>query len=129
MTYKAAVAGLNLGGGKAVIIGDSKTDKSELLFRTFGKFVDGLGGRFIAAEDVEKRKPAPDIFLAAAGKIDVPASECAVIEDSVSGLEAAKAAEMKCIAVAQTFPAGKLEQADLVFDSIKEVAISSIEEL
>ncbi len=52
MTYKAAVAGLNFGGGKAVIIGDPARDKTELLFRTFGKFVDGLGGRFIAAEDV-----------------------------------------------------------------------------
>lgn len=52
MTYKAAVAGLNLGGGKAVIIGDPNTQKNELLFRTFGKFVDGLAGRFIAAEDV-----------------------------------------------------------------------------
>ncbi|PKL83406.1 MAG: leucine dehydrogenase [Ignavibacteriae bacterium HGW-Ignavibacteriae-3] len=52
MTYKAAVSGLNLGGGKAVIIGDSSTQKNELLFRTFGKFVDGLGGRYITAEDV-----------------------------------------------------------------------------
>ncbi len=52
MTYKASVAGLNLGGGKAVIIGDSATQKNELLFRTFGKFVDGLGGRYISAEDV-----------------------------------------------------------------------------
>lgn len=52
MTYKAAVSGLNLGGGTAVIIGDSGKDKSELLFRTFGKFIDGLGGRYITAEDV-----------------------------------------------------------------------------
>ncbi len=52
MTYKAAIAGLNFGGGKAVIIGDSATQKSEMLFRTFGKFVEGLAGRFIAAEDV-----------------------------------------------------------------------------
>ncbi len=52
MTYKSAVAGLNLGGGNAVIIGDSATDKNELLFRTFGKFIDGLSGRYITAEDV-----------------------------------------------------------------------------
>jgi len=52
MTYKAAVAGLNLGGGKAVIIGDSATQKNELLFRTFGKFIDGLAGRYITAEDL-----------------------------------------------------------------------------
>jgi leucine dehydrogenase len=52
MTYKAAVAGLNLGGGKAVIIGDSRKDKSEALMRRFGKFVDNLGGKYITAEDV-----------------------------------------------------------------------------
>lgn len=52
MTYKAAVAGLNLGGGKAVIIGDPKKHKNEILFRAFGRFVQGLGGRYITAEDV-----------------------------------------------------------------------------
>ena len=52
MTYKNAVAGLNLGGGKAVIIGDPSKDKSEALFRAFGQFVDSLGGRYITAEDV-----------------------------------------------------------------------------
>jgi hypothetical protein len=52
MTYKAAIAGLNLGGGKAVIIGDPKKEKSEELFRSFGRFIDGLGGRYITAEDV-----------------------------------------------------------------------------
>lgn len=52
MTYKAAVAGLNLGGGKAVIIGNPKTDKNEALFRSYGRFVEGLAGRYITAEDV-----------------------------------------------------------------------------
>lgn len=52
MTYKAAAAGLNLGGGKAVIIGDSKTQKTEGLFRAFGQFINSLNGRYITAEDV-----------------------------------------------------------------------------
>lgn len=52
MTYKAAVAGLSLGGGKAVIIGDPKKIKSEALFRAFGRFIQGLRGRYITAEDV-----------------------------------------------------------------------------
>jgi leucine dehydrogenase len=52
MTYKAAAAGLNLGGGKAVIIGDPRTDKSEALFRAFGRFVDRLNGLFYTGEDV-----------------------------------------------------------------------------
>lgn len=52
MTYKAAVAGLNLGGGKAVIIGDPKTQKTEIMFRAFGAFVNSLNGQYITAEDV-----------------------------------------------------------------------------
>ncbi len=52
MTYKNSAMGLNIGGGKAVIWGDAKTDKSEALFRAFGKFVQSLGGRYITAEDV-----------------------------------------------------------------------------
>ena len=52
MTYKNAVAGLNLGGGKSVIIGDNKTSNRELLFRAHGRFVESLGGRYITAEDV-----------------------------------------------------------------------------
>ncbi|MGY0612126.1 MULTISPECIES: Glu/Leu/Phe/Val dehydrogenase dimerization domain-containing protein [unclassified Luteimonas] len=52
MTYKNAVAGLDIGGGKAVIIGNPATDKSEALFRAFGQAVQSLGGRYITAEDV-----------------------------------------------------------------------------
>ena len=52
MTYKSSVAGLNIGGGKAVIIGDAKKIKSEALLRRFGKFVNSLGGKYITAEDV-----------------------------------------------------------------------------
>lgn len=52
MTYKSALAGLDFGGGKSVIIGNSKSQKSEQLFRAFGKAVDRLGGSYVAAEDV-----------------------------------------------------------------------------
>ncbi len=52
MTYKAAVSGVNLGGGKAVIVGDPRVDKSEALFRAYGRMVETLRGRYITAEDV-----------------------------------------------------------------------------
>lgn len=52
MTYKSAAMGLELGGGKAVIIGDSHRDKSPELFKAFGRFVESLHGRYITAEDV-----------------------------------------------------------------------------
>lgn len=52
MTYKAAAAGLNLGGGKTVVIGDPARDKNEAMFRALGRFIQGLNGRYITAEDV-----------------------------------------------------------------------------
>lgn len=52
MTYKNSLAGLNIGGGKAVIIGDARSQKNEALIRRYAKFVDSLGGKYITAEDV-----------------------------------------------------------------------------
>ena len=52
MTFKAAITGLNLGGGKAVIIGDAKTQKTPELMKRFGEFVNSLSGKYITAEDV-----------------------------------------------------------------------------
>jgi leucine dehydrogenase len=52
MTYKSAISGLNLGGGKAVLTGDAAKLKSEAYWRTYGKFVNSLNGKYITAEDV-----------------------------------------------------------------------------
>lgn len=62
MTYKSALAGLDLGGGKAVIIGDPAHDKTEALLRAYGKFVDSLGGRYLTAEDVGTTQADMDLI-------------------------------------------------------------------
>ncbi len=62
MTYKSAITGLNLGGGKAVIIGDAKTLKNDALMRKFGEFVHSLGGKYITAEDVGMETRDMDII-------------------------------------------------------------------
>ena len=62
MTYKSALAGLDLGGGKAVIIGDPATTKTEALLRTYARFVDSLGGRYLTAEDVGTTQADMDII-------------------------------------------------------------------
>ena len=62
MTYKAAVAGLDLGGGKAVILGDPATDRTEGMMRAYGRFVDSLGGRYITAEDVGTTQADMDLI-------------------------------------------------------------------
>lgn len=62
MTYKNAAAGLNLGGGKTVIIGNPKTDKNDEMFRAFGRFIEGLNGRYITAEDVGTTEADMDLI-------------------------------------------------------------------
>jgi leucine dehydrogenase len=62
MTYKSAVSRLDLGGGKAVIIGDPHTTKTETLIRAYGRFVDGMAGRYITAEDVGTTKDDMDMI-------------------------------------------------------------------
>ncbi|MBD7906774.1 Leu/Phe/Val dehydrogenase [Sporosarcina gallistercoris] len=62
MTYKNAAAGLNLGGGKAVIMGNPKTDKNDEMFRAFGRFIEGLNGRYITAEDVGTTEQDMDLI-------------------------------------------------------------------
>jgi glutamate dehydrogenase/leucine dehydrogenase len=62
MTYKNATAGLDLGGGKAVIIGEPATTRSEALIRAFGRFVHGLGGRYLTAEDVGTTQADMDLI-------------------------------------------------------------------
>ncbi|HEY8456387.1 MAG TPA: Glu/Leu/Phe/Val dehydrogenase dimerization domain-containing protein [Actinopolymorphaceae bacterium] len=62
MAYKAALAGLDLGGGKAVIIGDPERDKTEALLRAYGRFIQSLGGRYITACDVGTYPPDMDVI-------------------------------------------------------------------
>jgi leucine dehydrogenase len=62
MTYKSAISGLNLGGGKAVIIGDAKTEKTPEMMRKFGEFIHSLSGKYITAEDVGTTTPDMDII-------------------------------------------------------------------
>lgn len=80
----------------------------------------------LSAEDVERRKPHPDIFLKAARRVGVSPAHCTVIEDAVNGIAAAKAAGMRCIAVATSFPASALTQADLVRTAMADLKIADL---
>jgi valine dehydrogenase (NAD+) len=62
MTYKSAVAGLALGGGKAVVLGDPRIDKTDALLRAYAEFVDRLGGRYLTAEDVGTTQADMDLI-------------------------------------------------------------------
>jgi beta-phosphoglucomutase len=77
----------------------------------------------ITGQDVKNKKPAPDIFLAAARKLDTHPHACTVVEDAVNGVQAARAAGMRCVAVTQTFPADRLREADIVREKISDVRL------
>ncbi|MCX6922189.1 MAG: HAD-IA family hydrolase [Verrucomicrobia bacterium] len=80
----------------------------------------------VTGEDVAAKKPAPDIFLSAAAKLGMAPAQCTVVEDAVNGVEAAYAAGMRCVAVAQTFPAAQLQNADLVRPDIATVSLADL---
>jgi HAD superfamily hydrolase (TIGR01509 family) len=80
----------------------------------------------VTGDDVEHTKPAPDIFLTAARALRVSPEACVVVEDAVNGIEAAKAAGMRCVAVAQTFPAQKLTRADLVRSDMRVLCLADL---
>ncbi|MGO8679120.1 MAG: HAD-IA family hydrolase [Limisphaerales bacterium] len=81
----------------------------------------------LTGQAVKARKPAPDIFLAAAARLGLAPAQCVVVEDAVNGVQAAKAAGMRCVAVAQTFPPEELAAADLVRLTIAEVTVGNLE--
>jgi HAD superfamily hydrolase (TIGR01509 family) len=80
----------------------------------------------VTGEDVARTKPNPDIFLAAARELGRLPVQCAVVEDAPSGIAAAGAAGMRCVAVAQTFPPERLSGADLLRATIAELTIEDL---
>jgi beta-phosphoglucomutase-like phosphatase (HAD superfamily) len=80
----------------------------------------------VTGEDVVNKKPAPDIFLQAAKELATLAANCVVVEDAVNGIEAALAAGMRCVAVAQSFPPERLGAAQLVRRTIADVSIQDL---
>ena len=95
----------------------------------------GLGDYFrevLAVESISHPKPHPEIYLKTAGKLGVDPTACAVFEDSFVGIEAAKRAGMKCVAIASTFPAEVLRRktdADLIVPSFEAVTLQTVHDL
>jgi len=94
--------------------------------------VADLGGFFsaiVAAEDVTKGKPEPDVFLKGAQKLERDPARCVVFEDAFAGIEAGKRAGMKVVGVATTHTADKLVEADIAVESLTGFGLAEIEQL
>ncbi len=84
---------------------------------------------YINGNDVKKKKPDPELFLLAAKRMGIEPANCVVIEDAPNGVQAAKAAGAKCIAVTNSTNAENLCKADLVCDSLEQIKLDMIQEL
>ena len=104
-------------GLKMAVASSADRVKIEINLREIGLPADTFDA-IVSGEDVERKKPFPDIYLFAAAKLDVPPEECLVVEDAVSGVSAAKAAGAKCLALTTSFPADKLAAADKITISL-----------
>ena len=80
----------------------------------------------VYGEEVSESKPSPEIYLLATKKLEVMPNDCVVIEDSPLGVKAAKAAGMRCLAITNTHPRQKLEEADRIVDSLEDVDLITL---
>lgn len=112
---------------RAAIATSGTREKSEAVLRSVGAPYDRIV--YITGSDVANKKPAPDLYLRAVEELGIPASSCAVIEDSPDGITAAHAAGCACLAVTNSAPASKLARADMIVNNLEQMTINSIRKL
>ncbi len=132
--YRSYLTNLKPLSGVIDLINKLKKDKIKLAIASSGSKLNvefilrklKIKNKFnviVNGEDVKKGKPDPELFLTAAKKLGIRPKECIVIEDAVSGVNAAKKAGMFCIAVTGTFVKSKLKDADLVINRLSELKV------
>ncbi|MBP7051264.1 MAG: HAD family phosphatase [Phycisphaerae bacterium] len=84
---------------------------------------------YVSGSDVTKKKPDPQVFLIAIRRLGIPAARCVVFEDAPSGVQAAKAAGARCIAVTNTVLANELDGADLIVNSLEKVTLATVRDV
>jgi HAD superfamily hydrolase (TIGR01509 family) len=84
---------------------------------------------YVTGSEITRKKPDPELFLVAASRMGIIPANCVVIEDAPSGVQAAKAAGAKCIAVTNSTTAAKLKEADLICESLEQIDIETVTRL
>jgi len=109
---------------KIALATSSRKEKMQLVLEqlNFLQYFEAV----VTGNEVSNGKPAPDIFLLAAKRLNLQPEDCMVIEDGPIGVAAAKSANMKCVAITETHQAGQLGQADLVIDTYEHADIREI---
>lgn len=106
----------------------SSRENSEATLRAAGVPI-ALFRAYVTGDRVVNRKPHPEIYLAAAKALDLPAARCVAVEDAPAGVASAKAAGMKCVAVTNSQPAEALIEADLIVSSLTDVTLNTLQDL
>ncbi len=111
-------------GVRVALATSSPVENGQFVTRQLG--IEDSFGVVVWGREVTEGKPSPQIFLLAAERLKVEPGNCAVIEDSVAGVAAAKRAGMKCLAVTNSHPEAKLGEADALVDSLEYVSVADL---
>lgn len=117
--------GLRRRGYRQALATSAPRENMEMMVGSLG--IGGFFDQIVLADEVSAGKPDPEIFLLAAQALRLSPAHCVVIEDAVAGVEAAKRAGMRCIAVATSHPRRALAEADMVVDSLDDLASDTFE--
>jgi HAD superfamily hydrolase (TIGR01509 family) len=112
------------GNFKLGLVSSAPKENIELVLTELN--LEGIFDCIVFGQEVSESKPSPQIYLLAARKLKVAPKDCVVIEDSPLGVKAAKTAGMKCLAITNTYPRQKLEEADKVVDSSENVDLITL---
>jgi len=118
---------LEKAGFKQAIASSTPLENIELIIKSLK--IEHFFDIIVSSEDVSRGKPDPEVFLKAAEKLGMSPDRCVVIEDAAAGLKAARAAGMKSIAVTNTLPREKLQDANMIVDTLEAVRVDAIENM
>jgi len=114
-------------GVKMAIASSTTMENIRLIIGSLG--IEKYFKAVITGHDVTEGKPSPRVFLLAAQRLGAEPKNCIVFEDAVAGVKAAKSAGMYCVAITNTHPGEKLNEADLIVDSLETVTVKDLEGL
>ncbi|MCJ7667901.1 MAG: HAD family phosphatase [Anaerolineae bacterium] len=112
-------------GYRQALATSAPQENMEMMVGSLG--IEGFFDKIVLADKVSAGKPDPEIFLFAAKALELSPARCVVIEDAVAGVKAAKRAGMRCIALATSHPRTALAEADMVVDSLNDLATDAFE--
>jgi len=121
------VKSLNENGFRIALASSAPVENIRLLLEALGIY--NLFQSVVSGREVLESKPSPQLFLLAAQRLGVDPENCVVIEDAIAGVAAARRAGMHCIAITSTNPRERLQEADLIVDTLESVTVEELEKL